>query len=85
MAFKVKKKVCPICGTEFETAKPNKKYCGLSCREAGEEARRLRWEAVNKTYHAEYMRKYRAAQKEKAEQEQETETQARKTLGCAHV
>lgn len=63
MAFKVKKKVCPICGAEFETAKPNKKYCGLSCREAGEEARRLKWEAENRTYHAEYMRKYRAAKK----------------------
>lgn len=65
MAYKVRKKICPICGAEFETAKPNKRYCGLSCREAGEEVRRIKWQAENKTYQAEYMRKYRAMQKEK--------------------
>lgn len=50
---------CAICGTEFKTEKPRKKYCSLSCREAGAELRRMKWEEKNPHYVKEYMRKYR--------------------------
>lgn len=78
MGFKVRKKACPVCGAEFETAKPNKKYCSISCREAGTMARRLQWETENKSYQADYMRKYRAEQNQKKETKQDNKaTQAR--------
>lgn len=65
MGFKTRTKTCPICGAEFDTAKPNKRYCSISCREAGGLAKRIRWEANNASYHAEYMRRYRAEKKER--------------------
>ena len=62
MAKQVK---CPICGAEFETSRPNKKYCSFSCKEAGHKLQRLKWEANNAGYNAEYMKAYRK-QKKKA-------------------
>lgn len=55
---------CPICGAEFETNRPNKKYCSFTCKEAGRQLRRMKWEAKNPHYSTEYMKKYRTAQKE---------------------
>lgn len=51
---------CPICGAEFETARPNKKYCSFSCKEAGRRLQRMKWEEQNPNYGAEYMKKYRS-------------------------
>lgn len=59
----MKKIMCPICGTEFETNKPNKKYCSLTCKEAGQKLRRMNWKDNNPHYIAEYMRNYRAEKK----------------------
>jgi endogenous inhibitor of DNA gyrase (YacG/DUF329 family) len=50
---------CPICGKQFETNRPNKKYCSFTCKEAGRQLRRMKWAADNPNYSAEYMRKYR--------------------------
>lgn len=61
MAKKVK---CLICGAEFETSRPNKKYCSFSCKEAGRQLQRMKWKEANPHYNAEYMKKYRTAQKE---------------------
>jgi len=62
--------ICPICGKEFETARPNKKYCSLICREAGKQLRRLYWKEENPTYNADY---YREHKKGKSEMEKEKE------------
>lgn len=61
----MKNVICPMCGRQFETNKPNKKYCSFSCREAGRKLQRMKWDAQNPDYNAEYMRGYRAAQKQK--------------------
>lgn len=57
--------ICPICGKEFVTNKPNKKFCSFSCKEAGQTLRRLKWNDSNPKYMTEYMRKYRAERKDK--------------------
>ena len=54
---------CPICGAEFETNRPNKKYCSFTCKEAGRQLWRMKWEAENPHYNTEYMKKYRTARK----------------------
>ena len=54
---------CAICGKNFMTALPNKKYCSFTCKEAGAKYNRMKWEDDNQGYNAAYMRKYR---KEKA-------------------
>lgn len=59
-----KKIVCLICGREFETKRPNKKYCSFTCKEAGRKIRRMEWENQNPHYNTEYMKKYRMAKKE---------------------
>lgn len=60
----MKKISCAICGKVFETGRPNKKYCSLSCKEAGRMLQRMKWRQTNPTYNKDYMRKYREAQKE---------------------
>ena len=59
-------KKCIICGRNFETDRPHKKYCSFTCKEAGRLLQRMKWEDANPHYNAEYMREYRAAKKEKA-------------------
>lgn len=59
-----KKVTCAICGAEFETARPNKKYCSFSCREAGRKLQRMKWDGKNPHYSRDYMKQYRTAQKE---------------------
>lgn len=63
------KKTCAICGKEFETARACKKYCSLSCKEAGRIKNRLNWTDKNPDYMRvkmrEYMKEYR---KRKAKQ-----------------
>lgn len=54
-----RQKKCEICGAEFETSRPNKKYCSFTCKEAGQQIRRMKWKAKNIGYSTEYMRKYR--------------------------
>lgn len=61
--------ICSICGKSFETSKPNKKYCGFTCKEAAIKIRRFAWEKENPDYIKNYMRKYRKAQKEKIKEE----------------
>ena len=55
---------CPICGAQFETSRPNKKYCSFSCREAGRKLQRMKWDEANPHYSTDYMKKYRTAQKD---------------------
>ena len=50
---------CAICGTEFTTSKPNKRYCSFSCKEAAAKLRRMKWEDENPTYSKDYMKQYR--------------------------
>ncbi len=50
---------CAICGTEFTTSKPNKRYCSFSCKEAAARLRRMKWEDNNPAYNREYMKQYR--------------------------
>ena len=57
-------KVCKICGKEFTTCNPNSSYCSFICKAAGTKIRRKKWQATNPGYNTEYMRKYRATQKE---------------------
>ena len=54
---------CPICGAEFETSRPNKKYCSFTCKEAGAKLRRMKWEDKNPHYNTTYMQQYRAERK----------------------
>lgn len=58
-------KKCLICGQEFETARPNKKYCSLVCRESGAKLRRMKWNDKNPRYSTDYMQKYRKEKREK--------------------
>lgn len=64
--------ICPICGKSFETARPNKKYCSLICREAGKQLKRLYWKEENPTYDADYYREHKKG-KSKMEKEKEIE------------
>lgn len=57
---------CAICGREFETNRPNKKFCSFTCKEAGAKLRQMKWKDNNSNYSTEYMRKYRAAKKGEA-------------------
>lgn len=50
---------CAICGAEFETIRPNKKYCSFICKEAGNKLQRMKWNDKNPHYNTNYMRKYR--------------------------
>ena len=55
----VKVVTCPICGRQFETNRPNKKFCSFTCREAGEKLWRMKWEEKNPGYNRNYQREYR--------------------------
>ena len=50
---------CPICGRQFETSKPNKKYCSYTCKEASAKVRRMNWQEQNPDYYKAYMQQYR--------------------------
>lgn len=50
---------CVICGIEFKTNRPRRKYCSFSCKEAGAMLQRKKWEEKNPNYVKEYMREYR--------------------------
>ena len=54
---------CPMCGKQFETSRPNKKYCCFSCKDAGRRLQRMKWETKNPHYITTYMKKYRTARK----------------------
>ena len=55
--------ICPICGAQFVTERPNKKYCSFSCKEAGRKLRRMKWNDENPNYNKNYMKQYRKAVK----------------------
>ena len=54
-----RKRVCLLCGAEFELFAPNQKYCSLVCREAARKAARRAFDEANPNYRKEYMREYR--------------------------
>ena len=60
---KPRKLVCPICGREFETNAPNRKYCGTDCAKIAQARRKKHWldnnYEYNKMRQREYQRKYR--------------------------
>ena len=58
-----KKVQCPICGRQFETSRPNKKYCSFSCKDAGRQLQRMKWKNENPNYQTEYMKAYREGKK----------------------
>ena len=60
------KRVCALCGKEYESSAPNQKYCSLMCREAARKADRRAFDEANPNYRKEYMREYRKRQKERA-------------------
>ena len=59
---------CEICRKQFETQRPNKKYCSFSCKEAGRKLRRMVWDADHPGYSREYMKEYRAARLEEGKE-----------------
>lgn len=59
----LKTKKCLICGAEFQTNKPNKRYCSFICKEAGRQIQRLKWIENHPHYNTEYSRKYRKKKK----------------------
>ena len=70
MAKKIK---CYICGAEFETIRPNKKYCSFTCKEAGRKLQRMKWDAAHPNYNATYMQNYRTLQKNEKATEKTTQ------------
>ena len=52
-------KICAVCGKEFTTERPNKKYCGMFCQASGRKLKRIMWEDRHAHYMTEYMREYR--------------------------
>lgn len=56
---------CTICGAEFTTSRPNKKYCGYTCKEAARLLQRMKWKEANPDYMRDYMKKYKQMQKER--------------------
>lgn len=61
-----KTKNCPICGRDFETNRPNKRYCCYSCKEAGRILQRMKWQENNPDYSKNYMQKYRQKERTNA-------------------
>ena len=57
---------CSICGKEFETSRPNKKYCSFVCREAGTKLTRLNWDNRHAGYMTSYMKNYRQKNRKEA-------------------
>lgn len=62
------KKTCEICGKEFETVKPNAKFCSPKCQKAGRKVYRLKWQQEN-NYNAKEREK-RAKSREKTRKEE---------------
>ena len=60
----VKTRKCALCGRDFETTRPNKKYCSLTCKEARQKLQRMKWKDANPDYYKGYMKKYRESDKE---------------------
>lgn len=60
---------CGICGREFTTTRPNKKYCCYACRVKGIQQNRKEWNERNSDYMQRYMKDYRKKKKEKTEHE----------------
>lgn len=64
------KKTCSICGKEFETISPRKKYCSVECKKVGAVQSTQRWRERHperiqqyKQHKAAYMRRKRARKK----------------------
>ena len=60
----IKTIICPICGKQFQTSRPNKKYCCFTCKEAGNKLCHMRWKENNRGYHREYMQRQRQKERE---------------------
>ena len=52
--------ICPICERSFVTNRPHKKYCSLTCRDAGRILQRMKWDEANPHYNRDYSRIRRA-------------------------
>ena len=52
---------CPICGKNFMTALPNKKYCSFTCKEAGNKVQYMKWKDEHPDYAKNYMKEQRKA------------------------
>lgn len=59
-------KNCVMCGKAFTTDRPHKRYCSLTCREAGAKYKRMKWLEKNPGYYAEYNRHYHKNNVQKA-------------------
>lgn len=59
-----KQVICLVCGRQFETTRPNKKYCSFTCKEAGAKLRRMKWEDRNPDYNRRYMQQYRQKERQ---------------------
>lgn len=69
------KKICTICGKEFETLSGRANYCGSDCKRIGQRQRRKEWEA--RTGYRDKQRK--AAADLRAEQAKAVELEAKKS------
>ena len=63
-----KTRICPICGAQFETSRPNKKYCSFTCKAARQTLVRMKWKDENPDYYKEYMKKYREKERQDVKQ-----------------
>lgn len=54
----LREKKCIICGKNFETEYPNKRYCSLVCKDAASRMREMKFKAENPDYYKEYMKNY---------------------------
>lgn len=68
------KKICVICGKEFETLSGRANYCGSACKRIGQRQRRKEWEV--RTGYRDKQRK--AAAELRAEQAKAAELEAKK-------
>lgn len=60
-----KKLICPICGTEFESTVPNRKYCSKDCAKTAQSIRQKRWIKDNYEHHKSHQREYQRRYREK--------------------
>ncbi len=57
-------KKCNVCGTDFYSNNARARYCSASCKTAGRQEKRKKWEQANPDYMKNYMRDRRAEKHE---------------------
>ena len=69
---KLKRKVCPVCGMEFETKAGKKKYCSDRCRQKRDYEQVKNWDEERKARFREQQRNYERKKAEERKKPQKT-------------